>query len=115
MQGLVDVGDKMHQELEGLNAIGSRLILVGEDPLKYLNPVNYTVVVVVSCFRMLFVGPIAIALLRETAGIHGNIHKMPTEGFGALGADFVRPGGDGGEVIIAQQFTNVASSGRGQV
>src|SRR6266851_100867 len=79
----------MDQELESLNAFGLRFIVGPQDLLKHLDTIHYTVVVVLFCLRMLFIGTITISHLREAGGIRRDIHKMPAEGFRPLGADFV--------------------------
>jgi len=63
MQGLMDVGDKMDQEFEGLNAIGLRFIFVGQDSLEDFDSIHHAVVMVGFRFWMIFIGVVAIPLL----------------------------------------------------
>ena len=92
MHGLMDIGDEVDQKLKGFNAIGWRLILIGQNSLKDFNSIDDAIVVVFYRRCVFFIRPEAVSRLRETAGFHWNVHKVPSESFRALCTNFIRPG-----------------------
>ena len=59
--------------------------------------------------------PGAIAGVRETAGVPGNVHEVPEIGFAALVFDLVGPGGNGSQVVGAKKFEYLPFSDWGQM
>jgi len=107
MQRLMNVGNEVHEELERLVALGRAGVMIGENLLKDFDSIYYAIVVILAGRGKAGIRPIAVALFRETVGVPRDVDEVPAGGFRALIADFVGPGGDCRQVVVAQQFSNL--------
>src|SRR5271156_2159664 len=88
---LAEVPDKVNQKLERLASRRKRLLGVAQNPGKPADLRHHTVV--------------ARAVLRPVSrGRRGNIDVVPRACLGTAVADIVRPGGEGSQVVVAQEW-----------
>ena len=111
MQRLVQVRNKVHQELQCLNSFRPWRPAVAENGLVNFNSIHHAVVMIgqggwVRCIRVK-----AIACLQESVGIPWYVHKVPAGSFLALRAYLIRPVGNGREILVSQQVFDLAPCG----
>src|SRR5689334_18489437 len=97
----------MHEPLERLQPVGGGGVFIAQDFLKYLNSVNYAVVMVSIGVLMLVLGTEAVALIGKAGRIFWDVDKVPAVAFVALFSYGVRPACNGGQVISAEQKLEV--------
>ena len=105
VQGLVDVADEMHDELQGFDLLvpGTATQVVSQAGKR-----GYDAIAALVVF-------LAVPIFTVLGDIDRNVDKMPIVGLGALVADVVGPAGDGGERMPrAQQRLDGFRSNRRQ-
>jgi len=111
VHGLVNIADEMYQEFQRVNTVLPLRVPVSQYLLEHGDAVDYAVVVVLLRVRMLFIRAITIARLRKTSGIIWNIDKVPAVSLWAFALDLIRPNGNRGQIIVAQQFLHLQPRG----
>ncbi len=114
MEWLVNVPDEVNDELERLDAVVAGRTLVAQYPLEVLDPVHHAVLVVVLRSLVRVLRAIAVPRIGEALCVLGNIDEVPAKGLVALGANLVRPIGDRGERVVADQRLDIALGDLGQ-
>ena len=94
--------------------IAAGRVLVAQHPFEILDPVHDAIPVVVLRPLVRVLRAVAVPRIGEALRVLGNIDEVPAEGLVALGTNLIRPIGDRGEGVVADQGLNVALGDLGQ-
>jgi hypothetical protein len=108
VQGLMDVGNKVHKKFQGFGLFRTAGSVIRENPLKCKNLINHAIVPILNISGTHTRGARTIARLRETVGVPGNVHEMPEVSFAALVFDLVGPSRNCGKIVVAKEIADSA-------
>jgi len=108
MQGLVQVGNEVHEEFQRLNALRSRRPTVSENGFVDVNSIDHAVVMVGQGGWMRHIRVKTISRLRKSFCTPRNVYEMPARSLRTFVADLIRPVRNGREVVVAEQIFNLA-------